>query len=63
VHSVAFVAEHWPHAPLDSQAGAALGHWPSLVQAWHACVPVLQIGVVPPQLAFDVHGTQEPAAM
>jgi len=33
VHAVWFVAEHWPHAPDDWQAGAALGHWLSVAQA------------------------------
>jgi hypothetical protein len=52
------VAEHWPHAPDGWQAGDDVGHWLSLAQAWQACVVVLQMGVVPPQFAFDVQGTQ-----
>jgi hypothetical protein len=55
---VAFVAEHWPQAPLDWHAGVAAGHSPSAAQARQACVVVLHTGVAPPQLALDVHGTQ-----
>jgi hypothetical protein len=57
VHFVTLVAEHWPQAPEGWHAGAALGHWASLVQAWQTWVVVLQTGVVPPQFAFDVQGT------
>ena len=35
-HFVRLVAEHWPQAPLGSQAGVALGHWLSLEHAWQA---------------------------
>jgi len=58
VQALALVAEHWPQAPDDSQAGVAPPHSPSLAQARQACVVVLQTGVAPPHCAFDVHGTQ-----
>jgi hypothetical protein len=51
LHLVAFVAEHWPQAPLPWQAGVALGHSPSPAQARQVWVVVLQTGVVPPQFA------------
>ena len=57
-HLVALVAEHWPHAPLASQAGAEAGHWASVAQGRHVCVVVSQMGIVPPQFALDVQGTQ-----
>ena len=56
-HALLLVAEHWPQAPLASQAGVAPPHSPSPAQARQTCVVVLQTGVVPPQFAFDVHGT------
>jgi hypothetical protein len=62
-HSVAFVAEHWPHEPFGWQAGAEpLPHWLSLVQALHVCVDPSQIGVVPAQSAFARQLTQVAAA-
>ena len=61
--AVAFVAEHWPQAPLASHAGVAPPHWLSAVHAWHTCVPPLQTGVVPPHWAFDVQGTQVAAGV
>jgi hypothetical protein len=33
-HCVALVAEHWPQAPLGSQAGAEPGHCESVEHAW-----------------------------
>jgi hypothetical protein len=62
-HWLAFVAEHWPHAPDAWHAGVAP---PQSVSAWHAsqrCVPVLQAGVVPEQVALLVHCTHTPAAV
>ena len=58
MQSVAFVAEHCPHAPDVWQAGVAPPHSLSPPQARQVCVDVLQTGVVPPHCAFDVHGTQ-----
>ena len=63
VQALAFVAEHWPQAPDDSQAGVAPPHSPSLAQARQTCVVVLQTGVVPPHCAFEVHGTQVPVVV
>jgi hypothetical protein len=57
-HCDVFVAEHWPHAPDDWQAGVAPPQSVSPAHARQVCVVVLQIGVVPPHCAFDVHGTQ-----
>ena len=59
-HFVAFVDEHCPQAPLASQAGVALGHWLSVVQAWQLCVAVLQTGAVPEHCAFETQATHVP---
>ena len=48
VHSVLLVAEHWPQAPDDWQAGAAAGQSASAAQARQVCVEP-QVGVVPLQ--------------
>jgi hypothetical protein len=63
LHLVALVAEHWPQAPHGSQAGVAPLHSLSPPQARQVCVDVLQMGVLPPHWAFDVHGTQTPPAV
>ncbi|MFL5303686.1 MAG: hypothetical protein ACJ8F1_00660 [Polyangia bacterium] len=63
VQALAFVAEHWPHAPEASQAGVAPPHSPSPAQARQVWVAVLQTGAVPPHCAFDVHGTQVPVVV
>jgi hypothetical protein len=63
VHAVELVAEHWPQAPDDSQAGVAPPHSPSPAHWRHMCVVVLQTGVVPLHCAFDVQGTQVPVAV
>ena len=63
MQALALVAEHWPQAPDDSQAGVDPPHSPSLAQARQVCVVVLQTGVVPPHWAFDVHGTQVPVVV
>ena len=55
-------SEHWPHAPVGWQAGVAPPHSPSPVQARQVCVAVLHTGAVPAHCAFEVHGTQRPAA-
>jgi hypothetical protein len=60
VQAVAFAAEHWPHAPDDSQAGVAPPHSPSEPQARQVWAVVLQTGVVPLHCAFEVHGTHVP---
>jgi hypothetical protein len=52
------VAEHWAQAPDAWHAGVAPPHSLSPPQARQVCVAVLQIGVVLPHWAFDVHGTQ-----
>jgi hypothetical protein len=56
-HALALVAEHWPHAPLDWQAGVAPLQSASAAQARQVCVVVLHTGFVPPHWASDVHGT------
>jgi len=63
VQALALVAEHWPQAPEDSQAGVAPPHSPSPAQARQVCVAVLHTGVVPPHCAFDTQGTQVPAGV
>jgi hypothetical protein len=55
--------EHWPHAPLGSQAGVAPPQLASVVQPTQACVVALQTGVTPPQFAFVKQPTQVPAAV
>ena len=55
--ALAFVAEHWPHAPLDWHAGVAPPHSPSPAQARQVCVAVLHTGVAPLHCAFEMHGT------
>lgn len=62
-HFVALVAEQTAQAPLAWQAGVALGHWLSAVQAWQRWAVVLQTGVAPPHWAFETHGTQLPAVV
>jgi hypothetical protein len=47
LQAVMFVLEHWPQAPVGSQAGVDPAHSPSPEQARQACVAVLQTGVVP----------------
>jgi hypothetical protein len=58
--AVAFVAEHWPQAPLAPQAGFEPEHSESPAQARQAWVVVLQTGAVPTHWAFEVQGTQVP---
>jgi len=57
---VAFVAEHWAHAPLAWQAGVAPPQSPSPAQARQVCVAPLQIGVVPAQSALARQVTHVP---
>jgi hypothetical protein len=57
---VAFVAEHWPQAPVGSQAGDMPPQSVSAAQARQAWVVVLQTGAVPPHWALEMHGTQVP---
>ena len=60
----AFVAEHWPHAPPDWQAGVApLPHSPSPAHARHVCVATLHTGVAPPQSLSARHVTHVPAVV
>ena len=51
VHRAVLVAEHWPQAPLVSQAGVAPEHSLSPEQARQAWLPVSQVGAVPLQFA------------
>ena len=57
---MAFVAEHWPQAPVDWQAGVAPEQSVSPAHARHRCVVVLQTGVEPPHWALEVQGTHVP---
>ena len=59
-HAVAFVAEHWPHAPDGWQAGVAPPHSLSPPHARQVCVLRLQIGVAPEQSALAMQRTQVP---
>jgi hypothetical protein len=59
-HLVLFVAEHTPHAPEGSQAGAMPPHSPSPVQPRHVCVVASHTGVVPEHCAAERHPTHEP---
>ena len=63
MQALALLAEHWPQAPEDWQAGAAPPHSPSLAQARQTWVVVLQTGVVAPHCAFEVQGTQVPVGV
>ena len=56
------VAEHWPQAPVDWQAGVAPEQSVSPAHARQRCVVVLQTGVVPPHSASETQGTQLPSA-
>ncbi len=61
---VAFVAEHWPHAPEGSHAGVeAVVQSVSAAQARHTCVVVLHVGVVPEQSVLPRHATQLPVVV
>ena len=63
VQAVAFVAEHWPQAPVDSQAGVEPPHSLSLAQDRHVWAVVLHTGAVPLHCAVEVHGTQVPVVV
>ena len=63
VQALALVAEHWPQAPDDWQAGVAPPHSPSPLQARQAWVAVLHTGAVPLHWAFDTQGTHVPVAV
>jgi len=56
-HCVELPAEHWPHAPLGSQAGVVPPHSLSPLQPRHVRKDGSQIGVVPPQSALARHPT------
>jgi len=58
VQALALLAEHWPQAPDDSQAGVEPPHSPSPPQARQVCVVVLHTGVFPPHWALDRQATQ-----
>ena len=60
VQAVLLVAEHWPHAPDDWQAGAPAPHSLSPAQARQTWVAVLQTGLVPPHSALLMQLTQVP---
>jgi hypothetical protein len=61
-HAVAFVAEHWPHAPVGSQTGVAPPHWASAPQALQVFVAVSQNGFVLPHCALPSQVRQMPSA-
>jgi hypothetical protein len=58
--ALAFVLEHWPHAPLGSQAGVAPPQSPSRAQERQTWLPPSQIGVVPLHCALETQATQVP---
>jgi hypothetical protein len=62
-HSVVLVAEHWPHAPEGSHAGALLPHSPSPAHPRHTCVARLHTGVAPAHVTFVVQATHVPAVV
>ena len=57
VHCAELPAEHWPQAPLASQAGVVPPHSPSPPQARQVRNDGSQMGVVPPQSALARHPT------
>jgi len=63
VQEEVLTAEHWPHAPLGSQAGVAPPHWVSFVQAVHAWAVVSQTGFVAPHWVFVAHVLQIPSVV
>jgi hypothetical protein len=58
---VTLVAEHWPQAPLGSQAGSVPPQSVSLEHATQVCVTRSQTGAEPPHWAADVQPTHRPA--
>jgi hypothetical protein len=62
-HFVAFVAEHWPHAPFGWQAGVAPPQSASLAQAWQVCRMGSQTGVAPEQSLLTRHVTHVPVVV
>jgi hypothetical protein len=60
LQAVLLVLEHWPQAPVGSQAGVAPPQSLSPAQARQACDAVLHTGVAPPHCAFVVQPTQVP---
>lgn len=65
MHSAWLVAEHTPHVPFGSQAGAAAcpEQPASLTHVEQVCVPVLQVGVLGlVQSVFVTQATQAGAA-
>jgi hypothetical protein len=58
--AVAFDVEHWPHAPLGWQAGAALPHWASAAQPWQVCAVGSQTGAIAPHWALVLQLSQMP---
>jgi hypothetical protein len=63
VHSVAFVAEHCPQAPVAWQAGVDPPHSLSPAQARQTWAETLHTGVTPPHSAFELQLTQVPDVM
>jgi len=63
VHWVLLLAEHWPQAPEDSQAGVAPPHSLSPEHARQLWKAKSQTGVAPPQSASAVQRTQVPAGV
>jgi hypothetical protein len=60
VQWVEFVAEHWPHAPPDWQAGVAPPHSASPAHARQVWNAGSQTGAAPPQSASARQGTHVP---
>jgi hypothetical protein len=58
VHCVLLLAEHWPQAPVASQAGVAPPHSLSPEQARQVWKAKSQTGAAPPQSASAVQRTQ-----
>jgi hypothetical protein len=61
--AVAFVPEHWPHAPDGSHAGVGLAHSTSPAHTRHVRPVGSQIGVVPLHWALTTHATHTAAAV
>jgi len=63
LHRVAFVAEHWPQAPVGSHAGDMPPQSVSAAQPRQAWKVGSQTGFIPVQAALSRHSTQTPAGV
>ena len=63
LHRVAFVAEHWPQAPVGSHAGDIPPQSVSAAQPRQAWNVGSQTGFIPVQAALSRHSTQTPAGV